>query len=157
MYKVRLERNPKRKLRILHRNMLIHFDDLLDNSNWQIRQNSQFNNPESPQRPPREAHRSKKKSSTACEDSEPISKLDDDINVQFTPEQFNLLAAEGVRRYPDIQRVEGPKMSSITQEETLEYESEKDVEKGIRNARDKETLEKESVESKSQMIRNATD
>ena len=157
VYKVRPEHDPQGKLRILYRNMLMHCDDLLDNYNWQFRQNSQFTNPGSPERPPRQAHRSKKKTSTACEDSEAVSESDDDTNVQFTPEQLNFLAGVRIQRYQDTQRVERPKKSSITSKGTLEHKSDKGVEKGIKNATDEKTVRKELVKVKRQGIRNATD
>ena len=81
--------------------------------NWQIRENSQFINPESPQRPPWQAHRSKKKTSAECEDSEADSEFYDDNKLQFTPEQLSFLAWVGIERYQDTQRVERLKMSSI--------------------------------------------
>ena len=46
-------------------------------------------------------------------------------------------------------------MSSITNKETLEHGSNKDVEKGTRNATDEETLKKESVRMKTESISNA--
>ena len=141
-YKVRPEYGSDRILRILHRNMLIYCDDLLENYNWKIRQNSQFTNPESPQRPLRQAHRSKKKTSAACEDSEAACESDHDINVQFTPEQLNFLAGMRIQGYQDTQRVESLKMSSIASKETLVHGSDRGVEKGIKNARGEEILEK---------------
>ena len=60
------------------------------------------------------------------------------------------MARVGILRYPDIKRVKRLKMSSITNNEILEPESGKDVEKRIRNTTDEETLEKESVTVTSQ-------
>ena len=83
--------------------------------------------------------------------------MNKDINVQFTPEQLSFFAGVGTQRYQHPLRTERPKMSSITNKETLEHESNKDVEKGTRNATDEEALEKESVRMKSEKIRNVTD
>ena len=126
----------------------MHCDDLLDNYNGKIRQDSQFTYPEPQQIPPRQAHRSKKKTSAACEDSEAVSELDDHINLQFIPEQLNFLALVGLQRYQDTQKVETPKMSSITIKETLKQKSDKGVEKGMKNATYEKAVKKESFESK---------
>ena len=47
---------------------------------------------------------------------------------------LNFLAGVGIQRYQDTQTIERPKVSIITNKETLEHESEKDLEKEIRNA-----------------------
>ena len=76
--------------------------------------------------------------------SETIFELDDDTNLQLTPEQLNFLDGVGLQRYEDTLRVERPNMSSITYKETLEDESDKDLEKRITNATDEKAKRKES-------------
>ena len=76
--------------------------------------------------------------------SEAICEMDDDINVQFKPEQFNFLDGMWIQRYQNTLRDEEPKMSSITNKETLEHESDKHLEKGIKNTTDEKALRKES-------------
>ena len=76
--------------------------------------------------------------------SETIFELDDDTNLQLTPEQLSFLDGVGLQRYEDTLRVERPNMSSITYKETLEHESDKDLEKRIRNATDEKAKRKES-------------
>lgn len=116
VHKVISEHDRKGKLRILHRTMLMDCDHLLENYKWQIRQNSQFTNPELQRRPTQQAHRSQKKTSTTCKDSEAVSESDNNINVQFTPEQLSVLDGVGIQRYQYTRRVERPKMSSINKE-----------------------------------------
>ena len=70
--------------------------------------------------------------------------MDDDTNLQLTPEQLNFLDGVGLQRYEDTLRVERPNMSSITYKETLEDESDKDLEKRITNATDEKAKRKES-------------
>lgn len=157
VYKVRHEHDPKEKLRNLHSNTVVHCHDLLDNYDWQIRQNSQFINSESPQRPPWQVHRTQKKTSAACKDSEAASELDNNINVQFKQDQLHFLARVGIQRYQDTHKVERPKMISITNEKTLEEESVRVESQMIRNDTDEKAVRKESVESKRQGIRSPTD
>lgn len=76
--------------------------------------------------------------------SETIFELDDDTNWQLTPEQLDFLDGVGLQRYEDTLRVERPNMSSITYKETLEDESDKDLEKRITNATDEKAKRKES-------------
>ena len=44
--------------------------------------------------------------------SETIFELNDDTNLQLTPEQLNFLDGVGLQRYEDTLRVERPNMSS---------------------------------------------
>ena len=67
---------------------------------------------------------------------EAICEMDDDINVQFKPEQFNFLDGMWIQRYQNTLRDEERK--------TLEHESDKHLEKGIKNTTDEKALRKES-------------
>ena len=84
-----------------------------------------------------------------------VKEQDDNINVQFTPELLNFFTGVRLQRYQNIRKVERPKISSTTN--TLGHESNKNLEKEIRNSTDEKTFGKEPVRVKSQRMCKSTD
>ena len=95
----------------------MHCEGLLDNYDWQIRQNNQYTKHKSQQRPLLQVHKSKKKISGTCNNSEAVIESDDEVNVRFTLEQLNFLAWVRTRIYQDRQRFDQQKISIITSKE----------------------------------------
>lgn len=62
---------------------------------------------------------------SSCQNSEAVSESVDEINVQFTSGQVNFFAGVGIQGYHEIQRVEWQTLCSITNNETLEHESDR--------------------------------
>ena len=96
----------------------------------------------------------KNKTSATCQHGESVSESDDDINVQLTLQKLNFLAEVEIQRYQDTRRVEKQRYVE-SRMETMEHESDKDAEMGIRNAIDEKKIRKLAV--KGQRIRNTAD
>ena len=90
VYKIRPEHDPKGKIRIAHRNMLMHCDNLLDNFAWNIREPVYQKYPVQA-RADRKIRKTSKKIQNQSQEPQSTSSDSDKEDINFSPNQLRFL------------------------------------------------------------------